>query len=78
MGIWGAVLNHSHHAPGIRRNVHRILEAGSHRDNSNRALCLLFVCFVFFASSAVFSLIVNPSNYSYIAFHHSHTAFTLH
>ncbi|PYH90990.1 hypothetical protein BO71DRAFT_333174, partial [Aspergillus ellipticus CBS 707.79] len=30
--------------------------------NSNRPICLLFVCFVSFASCALFSLIVNLTN----------------
>ena len=38
---------------------------GPRRNDSNTGLCLLFVFFVFFASSAVFSLIVKPSNHSY-------------
>lgn len=44
-------------------------EAGVRHDNSNRPICLLFVCFVLFASSAVFSLIVNSSNSSYTDTH---------
>lgn len=41
------------------------LGLGLHRDDSNRTLSQLFVCFVFFASCALFSLIVNLSNCSY-------------
>ncbi|KAL3411356.1 hypothetical protein V8F44DRAFT_635902 [Aspergillus fumigatus] len=67
-GIWGTLLNHSHQPTGDQVGH---IEALS---DSSMAVCLLFVCFVFFASSAVFSLIVNRSNYSYIAFHHSLTA----